>query len=87
VDDPEQRKERQRRVEIEQIVSEEQKKGTKGKVYKGEEERAEDVIEECLRLGNIPLLLRVLRAEGWSATQIAALEKSLREQRERGRHA
>jgi hypothetical protein len=74
-------KDREQSHEVEQVIAEETIRGTKGKVYKGEKERVEDVLEEAIRTENLPLILKLLRAEGYSAQKIAAFEAVWREQR------
>jgi hypothetical protein len=59
---------KQRETELSETVDEDTTRGTKGRVYRGERERLKDA-----------LILRLLRAEGYSPEQIAAFEAKLHE--------
>ena len=78
-DTPDKNKEPKR--EVAGDIEEETARGTKRRPYKGRHESLVDEFEDCVRRGDLQRILRVLRAEGYSAEKIAAFAAKWREQR------
>lgn len=74
-------KDKQRKQEVSEVIEQETARGTSRRPRRGRHETLVDEFEECVRTGDLQRMLRVLRAEGYSAEQRAAFSVKWREQR------